>query len=731
MKKYPQKRTFPEEYTLVVPDDCLRFDSKFESGNLRRAIRVNDREYNLYLEFDIETKGYTQWFYFCVSNCKIGQSVRFNIVNLIKYESLYNNGMKPLVFSEKSNRSWHRDCSAVSYYKNNIPRSTKNQARYYYTLTFTYHFKHSEDRVFFAHCYPYTYTDLSNYLSMLSSSHYSKHVRIDTLCQTLTGNNCPVITITNNVSTYVPWEDELKKMQKSSAGRRFFRQKEARLKDNVNKKNGHDHKKCVVLTARVHPGESNGSYMMKGAIEFLIGDSKEAKILRKKFLFKVIPMLNPDGVIYGNYRCSLLGVDLNRRWKHPNKLLHPEVYYCKRLIQMISEEREVLLYCDMHGHSIKKDVFMYGCTVPSCEKQNTFIKILPYTLSRKNKIFSYKNCAFRVNKDKTATGRVVCFNDIGILCSYTMEASFYGPSHQASLENREPEIDEPAGNSHMDINHLEAIGEDFCKQLLIFIHHKKFTRKLKEISNIKPPSKKNEPLITKSSENDLETEENDENEEYEEYDLNNMIEGIDQEIINKLHIHDNNDSCESDSAGSDNDDKKIKYKEKKIIRSIKTSIKPEKSFSKFESKKKSENSISNLRPSSETPQNSKSSSIRTRNNKIYPSDTASKDTSIPYRFFSATPEFENKPGPLTKALQVGNAYKQGLKAIPIVKIVKENEIFKNNFNEKLNSLQEKKNKNEKSRDKSEIARTKVKFKEVMMSMGLNIHHRNIYNCHFK
>ncbi len=40
-------------------------------------------------------------------------------------------------------------------------------------------------------------------------------------------------------------------------------------------------------------------------------------------------MLNPDGVIYGNYRCSLLGVDLNRRWINPSKILHPTIYYTK------------------------------------------------------------------------------------------------------------------------------------------------------------------------------------------------------------------------------------------------------------------------------------------------------------------------------------------------------------------------------------------------------------------
>ena len=55
----------------------------------------------------------------------------------------------------------------------------------------------------------------------------------------------------------------------------------------------------VVLSSRVHPGESNSSWMMKGAIDFLTGNSLDAKILRDNFVFKVVPMLNPDGVING------------------------------------------------------------------------------------------------------------------------------------------------------------------------------------------------------------------------------------------------------------------------------------------------------------------------------------------------------------------------------------------------------------------------------------------------
>ena len=55
--------------------------------------------------------------------------------------------------------------------------------------------------------------------------------------------------------------------------------------------------------------------MMRGVLTFLTDpDNIEARMLRENFVFKVIPMLNPDGVIVGNYRSSLSGLDLNRQW---------------------------------------------------------------------------------------------------------------------------------------------------------------------------------------------------------------------------------------------------------------------------------------------------------------------------------------------------------------------------------------------------------------------------------
>lgn len=67
-----------------------------------------------------------------------------------------------------------------------------------------------------------------------------------------------------------------------------------------------------MLTSRVHPGESMTSNVIEYIIDFLLGNTMEARLLRENFLFKIIPMLNIDGVINGNYRCNLAEADLNR-----------------------------------------------------------------------------------------------------------------------------------------------------------------------------------------------------------------------------------------------------------------------------------------------------------------------------------------------------------------------------------------------------------------------------------
>lgn len=77
-------------------------------------------------------------------------------------------------------------------------------------------------------------------------------------------------------------------------------------------------KNCIFIIARQHPGETPSSFVCQGFLKFILGDSQQANFLRELFVFKIIPMLNPDGVIVGNSRCSISGDDLNRKWAVKN-----------------------------------------------------------------------------------------------------------------------------------------------------------------------------------------------------------------------------------------------------------------------------------------------------------------------------------------------------------------------------------------------------------------------------
>jgi murein tripeptide amidase MpaA len=55
--------------------------------------------------------------------------------------------------------------------------------------------------------------------------------------------------------------------------------------------------------------------MVEGIINYLTSDHKVAEYLRDNIIFKIVPMLNTDGVIHGNSRCELIGRDPNRKWK--------------------------------------------------------------------------------------------------------------------------------------------------------------------------------------------------------------------------------------------------------------------------------------------------------------------------------------------------------------------------------------------------------------------------------
>jgi murein tripeptide amidase MpaA len=51
---------------------------------------------------------------------------------------------------------------------------------------------------------------------------------------------------------------------------------------------------------------------MEGIINFLVSNHEYAEMLRKLFVFVIVPLVNPDGVFHGTYRMDTLGHNLNR-----------------------------------------------------------------------------------------------------------------------------------------------------------------------------------------------------------------------------------------------------------------------------------------------------------------------------------------------------------------------------------------------------------------------------------
>ena len=81
-----------------------------------------------------------------------------------------------------------------------------------------------------------------------------------------------------------------------------------------------------------------------------------AQLLCDMFVFKIIPMLNPDGVIVGNYRCSLTGRDLNRAYRIALRDSFPSISHAKSMIKTSVAHSFSLswLFCDVIGVIIRQ-----------------------------------------------------------------------------------------------------------------------------------------------------------------------------------------------------------------------------------------------------------------------------------------------------------------------------------------------------------------------------------------
>nr|XP_042701361.1 cytosolic carboxypeptidase-like protein 5 isoform X8 [Chrysemys picta bellii] len=237
-----------------------------------------------------------------------------------------------------------------------------------FVLSFVHRFlEYRGTTTYFAFCYPFSYTECQEMLAQLDSRFEEcKYMSPSRSAQLVCGGSCPSFLDCHNCSSgpfcisprstldsiYYHREllcrslDNLRVDLLTVTSCHGMREEREPRLDNVfpDEATPRPHcfagKRVFFLSSRVHPGETPSSFVFNGFLEFILReDDPRAQMLRRMFVFKLVPMLNPDGVVRGHYRTDARGVNLNRQYLSPDAELHPAVYGAKA----------VLLYHHIHS----------------------------------------------------------------------------------------------------------------------------------------------------------------------------------------------------------------------------------------------------------------------------------------------------------------------------------------------------------------------------------------------
>lgn len=328
------------DHNNIIECGGFYFIHNFDSGNLGHVERVPteliapslnaktnvvetpDYEFNLWTRPDCAgtefENGNRTWFYFGIQATQPGALVRLNLINLNKQGKMYNQGMAPVTRTLPGKPQWER-------IRDRPVHSTDDNA---FTLTFKYRtVENLKATTFFAFTYPFSFAELQISLNSIDlkmlplppmQSPDDIYYCRECLIYSLEGRRVDLLTITSHHGITTDREERLKNL----------------FPDNQERPHKFQNKKVIFVSARVHPGETPSSFVFNGFLNLLLTRNDPIAIqLRKLYVFKMVPFLNPDGVAKGHYRTDTRGVNLNRVYLNPSLSLHPTVYAARALIR--------------------------------------------------------------------------------------------------------------------------------------------------------------------------------------------------------------------------------------------------------------------------------------------------------------------------------------------------------------------------------------------------------------
>lgn len=96
------------------------------------------------------------------------------------------------------------------------------------------------------------------------------------------------------------------------------------------------------------------------------------------------------------------------------------------LRSLARDSDRLAFYFDVHSHSNKKSIFMYGPHFPLHSEHYLKIRILPKLLQSVSKMFRYYSCRFKSEKNKKNCSRLALSRYLRLPTCYTIETSMMG-----------------------------------------------------------------------------------------------------------------------------------------------------------------------------------------------------------------------------------------------------------------------------------------------------------------
>jgi hypothetical protein len=85
-----------------------------------------------------------------------------------------------------------------------------------------------------------------------------------------------------------------------------------------------------------------------------------------------------------------------------------------------------MAYLDVHAHSGRKSIFMYGPYFPLHCRNYMKIRTIPKLISERTEMFRFFSCKFKVEKYKENCARIAIWRDFNITNCFTIESSSFG-----------------------------------------------------------------------------------------------------------------------------------------------------------------------------------------------------------------------------------------------------------------------------------------------------------------